>query len=93
MKSIPLPVPTMVNSIAMSVQLPSAPSLPLKDQWTYVQTHEVFYNRKGIQETPQKITVNGALPKTVIATGLKKCTEYIFHTHYFGTINSDDQNI
>ena len=92
-KSIPLPIPTMINSTAISIQLPSTPYLPPKDQWTYVQNHEVLFHRKGVEETPQKITVNEALPKTVIATGLKKYTEYVFYAHYFGTINGEDQNI
>ena len=83
----------MVNSTVISVQLPSPPSLPPKDQWTYVQNHEVLFHRTGVEETPQKITVNEALPKTVNATGLKKYTEYVFYAHYFGTINGEDQNI
>ena len=83
----------MINSTAISVQLPSTPYLPPKDQWTYVQNHEVLFHRKGVEETPQKIIVNGALPKTVIATGLKKYTEYVFYAHYFGTINNTNQNI
>ena len=83
----------MVNSTAISVQLPSAPFLPPKDQWIYVQNHDLLFHRNGVEETPQKITMNGALPKTVIATGLKKYTEYVFYAHYFGTISSEDQNI
>ena len=83
----------MINSTAISAQLPSTPFLTPLDQWKYVQNHEVLYHRKGVEETPQKITVNGALPKTVTATGLKKYTEYVFYAHYFGTISSKDQNI
>ena len=92
-KSIPLPIPTIINSTAIAVELPSIPFLPPRDQWTYVQNNEVLFHRKGVEETPQKITGNGNLPKTVIVTGLKKYTEYVFYAHYFGTINNTDQNI
>ena len=91
-KSIPSPIPTMINSTAISVQLPSTPYLPPKDQWTYVQNSEVLF-RTHFAEAPQKIIVNGTLPKTVIVSGLKKFTIYEFYAHYFGTINGEDQNI
>ena len=83
----------MVNSTAISVTLPSTPYLPPKDNWTYVQIHEVFYHRHGVAETSQKLTVSGALPQTVVASGLKKYTDYVFYAHYFGKINGEDQNI
>ena len=92
-KSLPLPIPTMTNSTAISVKLPTTPYLPPTDNWTYVQNHEVLYHRSGVQETPQKLTISGALPQTVVATGLKKYTDYVFYAHYFGTINTEDQNI
>ena len=93
MKSIPLPIPTMINSTAISIQLPSTPYLPPKDNWAYIQKHEILYHRSGVQEAPQKLTISGALPQTIVATGLKKYTDYVFYAHYFGTINSEVQNI
>ena len=83
----------MVNSTAISVTLSLTPYLPPKDNWTYVQNHEILYQRSGIVETPQKLTVSGALPQTINATGLKKYTDYVFYAHYFGKINGEDQNI
>ena len=83
----------MINSTSISVTLPSTPYLPPKDNWTYVQNHEILYQRSGIVETPQKLTVSGALPQTINATGLKKYTDYVFYAHYFGKINGEDQNI
>ena len=83
----------MKNSTVISVTLPSTPYLPPKDNWTYVQSSEVLYHRSGIVETPQKLTVSGALPQTINATGLKKYTDYVFYAHYFGKINGEDQNI
>ena len=92
-KSLPLPIPTMFNSTTISVTLPSTPNLPPKDNWVYVQNHEVFYHRSGVEETPKKLTVSGALPQTVIASGLKKYTNYVFYAHYYGKINGGNQNI
>ena len=91
--SIPPPVPAMINSTAISVTLPSTPYLPPKDGWTYAQASEVLYHRSGIVEAPQKLTVSGALPQTINATGLKKYTDYLFYAHYFGNMNRKDQNI
>ena len=83
----------MVNSTAISVTLPSTPYLPPKDNWTYIQYHQIFYHRSGIEETPNKLTVIGALPQTVVASRLKKYTDYVFYAHYYGKINGKDQNI
>ena len=91
--SLPPPIPAMINSTAISVTLPSTPYLPPKDNWTYVQASEVLYHRSGIVEIPQKLTVRGALPQTINATGLKKYTDYVFYAHYFGKINGEVQNI
>ena len=83
----------MINSTAISVTLPSTPYLAPKDSWVYVQNHEILYHRSGIVETSQKLTVIGALPQTVVASRLKKYTEYVFYAHYYGKINGEDQNI
>ena len=91
--SLPPPVPVMTNSTAISVTLPSTPYLPPKDGWTYAQAGEILYHRSGIVDAPQKLTVSGALPQTINATGLKKYTDYVFYAHYFGNINRKDQNI
>ena len=92
-KNISLPIPTMINSTSISVTLPSTPHLPPKDNWAYVQNHEILYHRSGIVENPSKLTIIGALPQTVIAKGLKKYTDYVFYAHYFGKIDGKDQNI
>ena len=91
--SFPPPVPLVINSTTISVTLPSTPYLPPEDAWTYVQNQEVLYHRSGINEIPMKLTVSGALPQTINATGLKKYTDYVFYAHYFGKINGEDQNI
>ena len=91
-KSLPLPNSTMLNSTAISVTLPSTPHLPPKDNWIYVQTSEILYHRSGVVETPFKLTVSGALPHTVIASGLEKYTDYVFYARYYGKINGGDQN-
>ena len=83
----------MLSSTAISVRLPSTPYLPPINNWTYVERHEILYHRSGIKETPNKLTVVGALPQTVIASGLKKYTDYVFYAHYYGKINGEDQNI
>ena len=83
----------MVNSTAISVTLPVTPYLALNDNWTYVQNHEVFYHRSGVEEAPNKLTVIGTLPQTVIASRLKKYTGYVFYAHYFGKINGKNHNI
>ena len=83
----------MVNSTAISVTLPSMPYLPPKNNWTYVQTSEILYHRRGVVETPQRLAVIGVLPQTIIATGLQKYTDYLFYAHYHGKISRQDQNI
>ena len=74
----------MINSAAISVKLPSTPYLAPKDSWVYVQNHEILYHRSGIIETPDKLTVSGALPQAVVASRLKKYTDYAFYAHYYG---------
>ena len=91
--NLPIPIPMMINSTAISVTLPSTPYLAPKANWTYVRKHEILYHRSGIEETPKKLTVIGALPQTINATGLEAYTDYVFYAHYFGKINGEDQNI
>ena len=83
----------MINSTAISATLPSTPFLPPKDNWVYVQNHEILYHQSGIDEAPNMMTISGALPQTLIASGLKKYTDYLFFARYYGKINGEDQNI
>ena len=92
-KNIPLPIPKMHNSTAISVTLPSRPYLPPRDQWIYIQKHEVLYHRSGVDEPVKIIEINEPLPKTVVATGLNKYTDYVFYARYYGKIDGEDQNI
>ena len=85
--SVPTPIPMMINSTAISAQLPSTPFLPPRDNWTYVARHEVLYFKVGDESTVSKLEVTGSLPKTVVATGLKKYTDYTFYAHYFGYLD------
>lgn len=82
----------MVNSTAISAQLPSTPFLPPRDNWTYVATHEVLYFNVSDESRVFKIAVAGSLPKTVIATGLKKYTDYTFYAHYYGYLNGTEHH-
>ena len=83
----------MINSTTISVTLLSPPYLPPRDNWTYAQASEILYHRSGVEETAKKLTMSGALPKTVYATGLQKYTDYVFYAHHFGKINGENKNI
>ena len=92
-KRIMAPLPTMVNSTAISVLLQSTPVLPPRDAWASIQKNEVFFKRYQVDEPAKKIAVLEALPRTVIAADLNKYTEYVFYAHYFGNITGKDHNI
>ena len=83
----------MINSTTISVTLPSTPYLAPIHDWEYVQKYEILYHRSGIEETPKKLIVTGALPQTINATGLEMYTDYVFYAYYFGKINGENQNI
>eukprot|EP00795_Rhopilema_esculentum_P002629 gene2630-826_t len=90
---IPIPVLTMLTSTTIKVTLPAAPTLPQSDNWVSLQSYEILYYRVGDENNVQKLTLSGAPPVTINATGLNKYTDYSFHAHYLGKIGGEDQHI
>ena len=90
---IPIPVLTMLNSTAIKVTLPAAPTLPQSDNWVSLQSYEILYYRVGDENNVRKLTLSGVLPVTINATGLNKYTDYSFYAHYLGKIGEEDQHI
>ena len=83
----------MINSTAISAYYRAVPFLPPRDTWSYIQRQDILFHRNGVDDPVQAMTVNGTLPQTVVVTGLKKYTEYLFYAHYYGKINGQDHNI
>lgn len=77
-----------INSTAISVKIPSLPTIPPGDKWSSTSAYDIVYYKQSDTATKMTVAVTGALPLTKIFDKLSKYTVYAVYLHYYGNVES-----
>eukprot|EP00794_Sanderia_malayensis_P019880 gene19880-21821_t len=87
-RHIPPPNVTVLNSTAISVELPALLSIPPRDNWSSMSNYACLYHKKDNTNPTYTLSFTGSLPVWALVTGLSKYTDYTFYAYYYGKRNS-----